>query len=200
VEKILSYIGEWRVPVVHQKSQIDNAIVGPADAVDMSSSYFHFQWEQIWQKTCFGWEGIVKLIHEDNVLGLMQFALQPDQEPEDDQFIPVKQPGFLEVVYLEACKDREARLIDPIGKWLLWYAVQVAFRYCEGSSNGAILGLFSSSDACNFYQEKVKMERGGFSTSQQGIETTPFKFTKEGAEDFCEQLYNEYGNPVPITS
>lgn len=166
----------------------------------MSSAYFHFQWEQIWKKTCFGWEGIVKLTHEENVLGLMQFALQPEKEPEDAQFIPVKQPGFLEIVYLEACQGTENRLIDPVGKWLVWYAVQIAFRYCEGSSNSTILGLFSKPGACDYYRNQLKMEDGSFTTLQQGIETIPFKFTRERAEDFCEQLYNEYGKPISISS
>jgi hypothetical protein len=200
VERILSYIGTWRVPVIRQKLQADIAILGPAESIDMSAPYFHFHWEQIWHKTLFGWEGIVKLTHEERVLGLMQFALQPDQEPEDDQFIPIKQPGFLEVVYLEACQGTEDRLIDPVGKWLLWYAVQIAFRYCEGSSNGSILGLFSRSEACDYYRNQLQMEYGSFTTLQQSIETTPFKFTRARAEDYCERLYREYGKPVEISS
>jgi hypothetical protein len=196
----LSYIGTWRVPVIRQKFQTDTATLCPAAFVDMSSPYFDFQWGQIWQNTCFGWEGIVKLSYESRVLGLIQFSIQPEQEPENDQFIPTKQPGFLEVRYLEACQNNEDRLVDPIGKWLIWYAVQIAFHYCEGSKNGSILVLFSIPKACDYYRNQVQMEYESFTTLQQGIETTPFKFTKEGAESYCERLYEEYGRPSKISS
>ncbi len=198
IGEVLSYIGTYQVSVVRNTGQLDSATLKPAEAKDMLFPSLTFQWQQIWQQTWFGWEGIVKLTYDNHSMGLMQFAIQPEAEPEDDQLIPVKQPGFLEVIFLEAVKNTEERLIDPIGKWLLWYAVQVAFEYCEGSRNGSILGLLSKPEACSYYGDKIGMEYGNFTITPQGSNTTPFKFNREQAEQFCEQLYAEYGYPERI--
>ncbi len=184
--------------MVHQKlGRVDHALLMPAERADMLSQSLKFNWNDIWMTTFFGWEGIVKCVYKGSVKGLMQYAIQPEAEPEDDNFVPIKQPGFVEVVYLEAVQDIEQRLIDPVGYWLMWYAVQTALQYCEGSKNNSVLGLLSKPESCSYYKNKVKMDYGSFTTNTpSGTTATPFRFTDKAAQSFCNGLQTSYGRPT----
>jgi hypothetical protein len=193
----LSYIGSYTIPVVHrQNKERDNGLILPAERDDMSNSHLSFNWTGVWQSTWFGWEGIVKCVYQGSVKGLMQYAIQPTAEPEDEHFNPRKQAGLVEIVYLETIQDIEERLIDPVGYWLIWYAVQIGFKYCTGSNNGSILGLSAKPEACDYYKNKVRMEYGNFTASTPTTVTTkPFRFTNHDANSYCERLYAKYGKP-----
>ena len=198
----MSHIGKYLVPIKTKLGQNDKALLESAQAHDMNAPNFKkYPWPNIWAlalKT--EWEGFVKLSYEAKVLGLLQYAVFPEELPDDDTFIYEKQEGFVKVEYLEAVKDADKRLVDPIGQWLMWYATQVALTYCKGNKNGTILGLLSEPESIGYYKDTILMEGGSLPDEHQGVTLNAFKFSQCGAEEFCERVIAEYGEPISASS
>jgi len=112
-----------------------------------------FAWSEFWQNTDFDCQNIIKLVYNDEVWGLVQYGLYPYPDP----------PKFIEVEHLEANPQSrgeiENRLIEPIGKWLIWYATKVGLRYCQGKEHDPLVVLVALEQAILYYRDKVQMEQ-----------------------------------------
>lgn len=156
----------------------------------ISSTNWNFNWRGFWENANFECEAIIKLHYQGEILGLIHFGLYPF--PCDDQ------PKYVYIDHLE-CINREKRFINPVGFWLLWYAVKISLKYCTGDHQGSLVLLDSVEDAIPYYQDKVMMEGLGWITLAPGEDGYAFRFTKEGAERFCQRLEQQCGSPMSLS-
>jgi len=196
-EKMLSEIEDptpiYRVKVINNLGREKYAYLEPAQQSDMPNSNsldFTFAWHDFWQKSDFDCEAIIKLSYEGDILGLIRFGIYPYP-------FPCNTPEYIEVSHLQ-CISKERRLVNPVGFWLLWYAVQIGFNYCMGETDGTLLKLDSLEDAIPYYRDKVMIEGLGWINISPGEEGYAFRFTKERAKEFCTRIEQEYGYPVRI--
>jgi hypothetical protein len=183
----------YRVKALGQTEAFLDAYLEPASEGDMpsiNSTDWTFDWRSFWTKTDFGCEAIVKLSYQGEVLGLIRFGLYPYPFPGDA-------PEYLEILHLE-CVPRDRRLVNPVGFWLIWYALKIGLKYCVGDDDGILVRLDSVEEAIPYYRDKVKMEGLGWTDIAPGEQGYAFKFTKEGAEEFCRRLQQAYGFPVQL--
>ena len=61
-----------------------------------------------------------------------------------------------------------------------------------------LVRLDSVVDAIPYYRDKVKMEGLGWTDIAPGEQGYAFKFTKQGAEEFCGRLEQCYSEPVQL--
>ncbi|WP_009631988.1 hypothetical protein [Synechocystis sp. PCC 7509] len=197
VEKMLSETEDptpiYKVEVINHSGIKINACLEPAKKEDMppvQSLDFTFAWREFWQKSDFDCEAIIKLSCQGEILGLIRFGLYPyglgDYTPE-----------YIEVLHLQ-CVSKERRSVNPVGFWLLWYAIQIGFSYCIGETDGTLLKLDSLEDAIPYYRDKVKMDGLGWINTPSGEANYAFKFTQERAKEFCIRIEQEYGYPVRL--
>ncbi len=183
----------YKVKVVDNLGIETDAYLEPAQQTDMpsvSSPDFTFAWRDFWQDSDFDCEAIIKLSHQGKILGLIRFGLYPYPFPSNT-------PEYIEVSHFQ-CISKERRLVNPVGFWLLWYAVQIGFNYCMGETDGTLLRLDSLEGAISYYRDKVMMEGLRWISICPGEEGYAFRFTKERAKEFCTRIEREYGCPVRI--
>lgn len=192
----MSYIGKYIVPVITPQQTEVHAVLEPANKQDAETPYFTtFNWPYVWTVNVISeWDGVVKLTYQDKILGLVRYSIIPTEEPDDECFVYEKQPGLVLVGNLEAAKDIEHRLVDPVGKWLMWYVAQVALTYCDGNEKGYVVALVAKPDACDYYRNKIGMNHELPTTENV------FTFSKQGAEQFCGHLIEQYGAPISTDS
>ena len=185
-------IPSYRVKVLGQQTRADlDAYLEPANEDDMpslTSSGWIFDWKGFWTKTDFECEAIIKLSYQRKVLGLIRFGLYPYPFPTDNA------PDYLEILHLQ-CVSRDRRQVNPVGFWLIWYALKIGLKYCVGDDDGTLVRLDSVEEAIPYYRDKVKMEGLGWTDIAPGEQGYAFKFTKQGAEEFCGRLEQCYGFP-----
>lgn len=198
VEKIMSGTEEttpsYRVRVVERSGIELDAELEPALEEDMpsrSSPDWTFDWRGFWQNTDFDCEAIIKLSCRGEVFGLVRFGLYP--YPFVDNA-----PQYLEILHLQ-CVSKPRRSVNPVGFWLLWYAVQICLQYCVGEADGTLIRLDSLEEAIPYYRDKVRMEELGWTTIAPGESGYAFRFTQEGAQEFCLRVEQEYGCPVRLS-
>lgn len=183
----------YRVKVLDNSGIEGDAYLEPAKEEDMptaSSQDWSFNWCGFWRNTDFDCEAIVKLSYQGEIMGLVRFALYPYPFPDDA-------PQYIEILHLE-CIQTSRRQVNPVGFWLLWYTLQIAFKYCVGEADGTLIRLDSLEDAIPYYRDKVKMEGIGWTSIAPGESGYAFRFTREGAKAFCFRVEQEYGCPVPL--
>ncbi len=188
-EERMYSIGVYIVSVRTMTQEPVEAIVEPATAEDMPDNWT-FSWREIWSKTNFEYQKIIKLSSQGFILGLIRYAVYLS---EDDT------PYLLEVLHLESM-PRNRKLVEPIGKWLLWYAIQAGLEFCTPEENGALISLDSVEDAIPYYRDIIKMEPLGWVTIAPGEDGYAFQFTIAGARDFCERQTSTYACPRRINS
>ena len=149
-----------------------------------------FNWREFWQKADFDCEAIIKLFCQGKVLGLARLGLFP--YPSDDA------PEYLEILHIQ-CVSKSRRQVNPVGFWLLWYALKIGLQYCVGDADGTLIRLDSIEDAIPYYRDKVKMEKLGWTSLAPGEQGYAFRFTQERAQEFCSRVEQEYGCPVPLS-
>ncbi|MFQ4143652.1 hypothetical protein [Chlorogloeopsis sp. ULAP02] len=86
------------------------------------------------------------------------------------------------------------RLIEPIGKWLIWYATKVGLEYCQGEAEALLIFLVSLDTAVSYYRDKVQMEYLKPVTIAPGEDGYAFRFSRTAAA-FCERHESEQGMP-----
>jgi hypothetical protein len=96
-----------------------------------------FNWQELWRRTDFDLQNIVKLVYDQQIWGLIRYTVFP-------------YPGLPETLEIEQLEtnpisrgQQANRLIIPIGKWLIWYATQLGLRYCSGGVRDTLIVLVS---------------------------------------------------------
>ena len=184
----------YRVKVFSWSGTKLNAVLEPALETDLppeSSPDWTFNWREFWQRTDFECEAIIKLSCRGEIFGLVRFGLYPCPFPDDA-------PQYLEILHLQ-CLPKPRRSVNPVGFWLLWYAIQIGLQYCVGEADGTLIRLDSLEDAIPYYRDKVKMEGLGWTNIAPGESGYAFRFTQAGAQEFCSRIEQEYGCPVRLS-
>ena len=154
-------------------------VLEPAIQEDMPTDWT-CNWVNFWNRADFGCEAIIKLSSQGRLLGLLRFALYPYIEPYDP-----KNFEYVEILQLETLPRKE-RLLQPIGLWLIWYAVQIALDFCPGQTDGTLLRLDATKAAISYYREKVMMEGLGWVTIAPGKKDMLSYLLNKGRKSFLK--------------
>jgi hypothetical protein len=166
-------------------------ILEPAKQSDMNGSWV-CDWPNLWKMTDFECEAVIKLSFNGKTKGLMRFGLYPYDGN------PSKSPEYLEIRNLEALEGN-TREVNPVGFWLIWYAVQVGLFICDGDFKGSVITLDAFEDRRPYYRDKVKMDELGQTRLSPSEDGYAYRFTEEGALAFCSRLESRYGFPDRIS-
>jgi hypothetical protein len=169
----------------HSKHDTDVATIHPAVKSAMPSNW-SCSWPQLWEKTDFNCQSIIQFTYQEQALGFLRYGLYP---------YPGK-PVFLEVENLETTPNN--RLVEPVGRWLLWYATKASLIFCSATGDNALVILVSLTSAVRYYEEKVQMELVGSVTIAPGEDGYAFKFSRAAAQGFCQRQEQQWGTPVLI--
>ncbi|MFO5491600.1 MAG: hypothetical protein ACLBM6_03415 [Cuspidothrix sp.] len=187
----MTNIGSYVIPVTTVTKIPTKAILEPAQKKDMPvSGEWEFAWQELWDKTDFENQDIVKITYDGILSGLIRFAVYSTEDGI---------PYLLEVLHLE-CLRQNKRSIEPLGRWLLWYVVQIGLTLSTVAENDPLIQLDSVEDAIEYYRDVVKMEPLGWVTIAPGEDGYAFQFTRKCAEVFCQTQTNCYGYPTKIKS
>lgn len=162
------------------------AVLTPATANDMPANW-SFPWPELCQAASREGQNIIKLVVEEQVWGLVQYGVYPKP----------KAPVFVEIDHLETNPVSRSsianRLIEPVGKWLLWYCVNVGLQHCSGDSQ--LVFLFSRAKAFGYYRNKVQMEYIDSVDLGAGEKVHAFKFSRTSAKAYSQQQEERWGVP-----
>ncbi len=193
----LTHIGSYLVKVHIQQTTQQTVLLTPATAEDMPNNW-SFAWSELWQKTDFDCQNIIKLVYNDEVWGLVRYGLYPYHDPYTDP------PKYIEVEHLEGNPQSRGkvanRFLEPIGKWLIWYATKVGLQYCQvtDKDNDPLVVLVALEQAVFYYRDKVQMEYLGCETIAPGEEGYGFRFLKKAATAFCQRHESQWGEPKQL--
>ncbi len=180
-----------RVNLDNPFTKDDAAIITKATLQDMPRENWQCAWVRLFENTNeqYG-EGLVKMEYQGSVMGLMKFAFYPD---------PPDRIEVLEILNLEAL-PRGQRIVNPVGRWLIWYAANLALNYCPPEPTAQILFLNSVQAAFSYYRDKIGMEYIQPVTLAPGEDGYALRFNRENAQKFCEQQEQSYGRPIILSS
>ncbi len=186
----MTNLGSFQVRVRTDTGTQQTALLTPATEEDMPTDWT-FNWSLLWEVTDFDCQSIAKLIYDEQLWGLVRYGLYPYPGS----------PEVLEIEHLETNPISRGqvleRLIVPIGKWLIWYAVQVGLQCCSGTDT--LIVLVSLEDAVNYYRDVIQMQYLGFTTIAPGEDGYAFKFSRKEAKAFCYRQENEWGTPTSLS-
>ncbi len=170
---------------------IKQGFILEANLEDMPKNW-DFNWLYIWNLTDFDVQNIVKLVYENEIYGLVRYT---KYETED---IPL-----IEIEHIEANpRSRhglDLRLVDPIGKWLIWYVSNIAIQNENIDDSETVIVLSSNSSAVDYYHDIIKMEYLGNSYRSTGDDDGyAFRFTRKHAKSFCSNQERNWGKPTLI--
>jgi hypothetical protein len=188
------YIGDYFVPVESRNKipfklsaipSFTQAKLELAKKEDMPAigGSWTFAWQEFWDKTDFECEYIIKLTYNNHLLGLVRFAVYSRED---------NTPYLVEVLHLECISDR---LIYPVGRWLLWYVVQVGVKFCVIDENETLVILDSTEKSKPYYEDIVGMEPLGWTTLAPGEDGYAFRFTYNDARVFLQRQTSVFGFP-----
>jgi hypothetical protein len=190
-------------PVFSLLEQPVTAFLGPALEQDLPEDW-ECDWRYIWQRTDFECQAIIKISVEGNLWGLMRYGLYPYPFKK-----PKLRPEFLLLENLEAHPARQPSekyafkkgppsppnpYINPVGKWLIWYACQTALESCNLETE-PLIALEAKPDAVDYYRDIIGMTMIDTVTSSFGEDSYAFSLNRNPAEDFCTRQRTEYGDP-----
>lgn len=192
----MTNLGCYQVSIQADSTIRQTALLAPAREEDLPTDW-EFSWRELWQKTDFDCQGIVKLVYSEQVWGLVRFGLYPYSEPPE-----LVEPQFLEIEQLEAHPTSRgtsaSRSVAPIGKWLIWYATRLSLRLCSGGSNDTPVFLVALLEAIDYYRDIIQMQDLGSTTIGPGEDGYAFKFSRAEAEAFCRRQESQWGVPTPF--
>lgn len=187
----MTSIGSYLVPIRVLSTGMQTAVLTPATASDMPADW-SCDWVSLWINTDFDCQNIVKLVYDNQLWGLVKYGLYPYPGS----------PETLEIENLETNPSNRGqlniRLIEPVGKWLIWYATQVSLQYCSGGLNDTAIFLVSLESAIDYYRDIIEMQYIGATTIAPGEDGYAFKFSKSGATGFCQRVEAQWGVPAPL--
>jgi hypothetical protein len=178
----------YTVKVTDNVGIAQQAVLEPATETDMPTDWT-CNWVNFWNRADFDCEAIIKLSSQGMLLGLVRFALYPYTGLGNAENFE-----YVEILHLEALPRKE-RLLQPVGLWLIWYAVRIALDFCPGETDGILLRLDATKAAIPCYRDKVMMEGLGWTTIAPREEGYAFRFTKQEAAEFLERQQSVYGTP-----
>jgi hypothetical protein len=192
-------IGSRRVPVTTSDSQSHHVALSEASIIDFSAlppQKFGYPWKQIYSSLHNPyWGEIIKISNEGNIQGFIRYELLPQPEDIDPEDIEKLNHQLLEVKHLETVQTD--RIGEPLGKWLLWYAIQVACVYCSGTANNKLVTLVAVPTSKSYYEKKIEMNYDQSVPLPDGTIGHAFSFSRECAEQFCRKQEIEHGIPLP---
>ena len=184
----MTSIGSYQIKVCLQSVGDKIALLSPAKAEDMPTAWT-FNWPILWETTEFKCQNIVKLVDGDKVWGLVRYGLYP---------FPGL-PAFLEIEQLEADPSSRGEMpdrpIEPIGKWLIWYCIQVGLQYCTVAANDPLILLVSLNDAVPYYRDVIEMEYLGLGPSAPGEDGYAFRFFTNSSRRLLSKTRKRRGIP-----
>ena len=187
----MTTIGSYQVTVL-QSGVEEIAILSSAQADDMPNNW-SFDWFSLWENTDFDCQNIVQLVYAGKVWGLVRYGLYPYSYPDPAP------PIYLEIEQLEANPTSRGevadRLIEPIGKWLIWYAIKVALEHCQTEADAPLVILEALDTAVSYYRDKVQMEYLGYTHSTPGEDLYGFRFSRTATAAFCQRHESQWGVP-----
>ncbi len=185
-------IGIYDVAVTTTGKSPAIARLEPARKEDMpSSGKWCFDWKALWERTNFDYQSIIKISYNNSILGLVRYAVYLSPE--------TNKPYLLEILHLESI-PKDLRLVEPLGKWLIWYAVETGLQFCNPSEGGTLISLDSVEDAITYYRDIIEMEPLGWVTIAPGEDGYAFRFVPEEAQKFCRKQAAAYGHPTRINT
>jgi hypothetical protein len=182
----------YQVTLEDQSGSIGQAELTEATQDDMPSlkrGECEFYWESFWEKADFQYQAIVKLTLNGKCLGLVHFSAFNDSV-EDIEELKNKSPEYIFIDYLERIDKQTS--YKPVGLWLIWYVVNMALSLCTGDCHETLILLHSLSEAIPYYEKQVMMEGMNWVTLAPGEEGYAFRFTKQGAKQFCDRIQQRY--------
>ncbi len=180
-------IGQVKVPITLKvNGEKSYALLIPINDFDKPiTGNWSFPWEDEIRKSAKSEKRIlVKLEYEKKVLGLVSYIFD-------------KSRNIVIVEHLESQKNMQDRLIDPVGKWLLWYCYRVSLDFCLGEelSNKPLILLYSTSKAFRYYKEKIKMTYNDSIRLGEG-EVHVFTDSRKRAKEYVQSLIRQYGQAI----
>jgi hypothetical protein len=180
-------IGQVKAPItLSSSSRKDYAVLMPINDSDKPiTGNWLFPWEDEIRKSSQSEKRIlIKLEYEKKVLGLVNYIVGESR-------------NTLVIEHLETKQNVKDRLVEPIGKWLLWYCYKVGIKFCLGKDleNKPLIFLFSKPKASNYYKEKIGMTYKNSIRLEQG-EVYAFTDSRSRAQEYIESLITQYGQPL----
>ena len=187
-EKRMYSIGLYDVITTAAKISVKSRLE-PAAQVDMPSlGQWCFNWKELWKITDFEHQNIIKISSNGFTQGLLRYAVYSDEN---------NKPYLLEILHLESL-PKDKRLIDPIGRWLIWYASETGLKFCIGEEKDILISLDSVEAAISYYRDIIRMEPLGWTNIAPGEDGYAFCFTHAEAKKFICRQTNTYGDPKKI--
>lgn len=180
-------IGQVKVPItLNSNSKKDYAILVPINDSDKTIiGSWLFPWEDEIRKNAKSEKRVlVKFEYEKKVLGLVSYIIGKSQ-------------NSLIIEHLETEQNVKNRLVEPIGKWLLWYCYKVSINFCLGTDEEDIplILVFSKPKSFNYYKEKIGMTYKNSIRLEQG-EVYAFTDSRSRAKEYIQSLITQYGQPI----
>ncbi|MCT7964503.1 hypothetical protein NG791_27875 [Laspinema sp. D1] len=181
----------FEVPVYLQSNDSwDIARLEPALHNDMPSRGWSCHWPTIWENTDFEQGGIIKLTASGQIWGLMRFEIFPSPS------------NFIEIFNLEttpANRQPNPKLVAPVGKWLVWYAVNKALEFFQQADDESPIVVLESVEAAfDYYRDIIQMHYEKPVSIAPGEDGYVFSFSPSNARNFCQRIEKELGNPTPV--
>ncbi len=186
-ENPMIHIGSYQVPVKAGGLE-KSAILTPAIAHALPTNWT-FPWTSLWETCGSEGLGIVQLVLEEQVWGLVRYGVFP----KDTQ-------KFVLIEHLEAHPASRGstanRLVEPVGKWLIWYCVNVGLQHCSGDEK--LVFLFSKAPAFEYYSSKIQMEYKRTVDLSPGEKVHAFEFSRISATAYSQRQEKTWGTPQPF--
>ena len=184
----------FKVNVTHRRTNtLVQADISEASKEDVTNNQTRskFNWKDRWNSAAHycECERLFKLEYQGELQGLMHVTLLPYPPPDG-------KAEYVEICALESVKDRY-RLVNPIGQWLVWYAVNLALEYdCAGDEHGFVLLLESVESAVDYYENKVNMEKVRPISLGEDGDGYVFSFSQRQSFRYLESMAECYGKPI----
>ena len=181
-------IGQVKVPIkLNSTGKKDYAILIPITDFDKPiTGDWLFPWEDEIRKSAKSEKRIlVKLEYKKKVLGLVSYIVG-------------KNRNSVIIEHLETKQDVKNRLVEPIGKWLLWYCYEVGINFCLGTDveDKPLILVFSKPKAFNYYKKKIGMTyKYSLHMTGEG-EVHAFTDSRNRAKEYIQSLIAQYGQPL----
>ena len=179
-------LNTYEIRIQTSSSERELALLTSATESDMPVNWT-CAWQTIWNKMDSDCQGIIKLVYQNQIWGLMRYGIYPYPGI----------PNNLVIEHLEANPISQGqivnRLVQPIGKWLIWYAIQKALETCNIDDNDSLLVLISLEDAFDYYRDTIKMEYVEDVTLAPGEDGYVFRFTKKQAIAYTQKHQSQWG-------
>lgn len=181
----------YQVKINTNTSEGESAILTPASQSDMPVDW-SCDWVNIWSMMDSDCQAIIKLVYQNQIWGLMRYGIYPYPGT----------PNFVEIEHLEANPITQGklvnRLVSPVGKWLIWYAIKGATSTCTVVNNVPLVVLVSLEKAMKYYRDIIEMEYVGETNLAPGEEGYAFRFSEQQAIAYSQKHESKWGSVTII--